>query len=81
MIYDQKRTEELERLGIKVLRFWNDDVLYGIGEVAKIINKEINKIPLAPFDKGGETFDNCLGCIKFCCGHGRQRASAALCAR
>jgi very-short-patch-repair endonuclease len=25
--YDNERTKELERAGIKVLRFWNDDVL------------------------------------------------------
>lgn len=42
-IYDQKRTENLEKLGIKVLRFWNDDILNGIGEVVNIIEKEIKK--------------------------------------
>ncbi len=25
--YDQSRTEELEKLGIKILRFWNDDIM------------------------------------------------------
>lgn len=49
--YDQKRTKELEKLGIKVLRFWNNDVLNGLDEVINIIEKEI-KSP-QPFAKGG----------------------------
>ena len=41
IISDQNRTKKLEELGLKVLRFWNDDILYGLDEVVKIINKEI----------------------------------------
>jgi very-short-patch-repair endonuclease len=41
--YDENRTIELEKLGIKILRFWNDDVLYGLGEVEKIIENEIKE--------------------------------------
>ena len=41
---DSKRTEELEKLGLKVLRFWNYDVLGGLGEVENIIEDEIKKL-------------------------------------
>jgi very-short-patch-repair endonuclease len=56
IIYDRNRTRELEKLGIKVLRFWNDDILQGIGEVEIIIEKEIENRklnPPTPFVKGG----------------------------
>ena len=42
--YDEERTKALERYGLKVLRFWNDDVLNGIEVVSKIIEGEIRKI-------------------------------------
>ncbi len=42
-VYDEKRTGELEGLGLKVLRFWNDDILEGLDAVAEIIEEEINK--------------------------------------
>ncbi len=41
IIYDQNRTNELGKMGIKVLRFWNFDVIEGLGEVEEIIEKEI----------------------------------------
>ena len=40
--YDKIRTRELEKSEIKILRFWNEDVLKGLGEVENIIEKEIN---------------------------------------
>jgi len=40
IIYDKKRTEALEKFGIKVLRFWNNDILEGLVEVVSIIKKE-----------------------------------------
>jgi len=53
-MYDKKRTEELNKLGIKILRFWNDDIFFGIGEVEKNIEIEIKKrqTPLIPLYKG-----------------------------
>jgi very-short-patch-repair endonuclease len=48
---DNKRTEELEKLGLKVLRFWNYDILGGLGEVENIIENEIKKLK-CPNDKG-----------------------------
>ena len=42
--YDKKRTEKLERLGLRVLRFWNYDIMEGLGEVENIIEEEIKKI-------------------------------------
>ncbi len=48
VLYDQKRSKELKRLGITVIRFWNDDVFLGLTEVASIIKKEIEKIRLNP---------------------------------
>lgn len=51
--YDKKRTKELEGFGIKILRFWNYDVLGGLGAVQSIIEKEIKKAEKAPLPKGG----------------------------
>ena len=44
VVYNKKRTEELKKLGIKILRFWNNDILDGLAEVANIIEKQIKKI-------------------------------------
>ena len=43
-VYDKKRTEELEKLGIKILRFWNNDILNGLAEVANIVKQQIKNI-------------------------------------
>lgn len=42
--YDRKRTEELEQAEIKILRFWNYNILNdgGLGEVESIVEKEIS---------------------------------------
>jgi len=42
--YDKERTRVLESYGLKVLRFWNDDVLNGIEVVSEMIENEIEKI-------------------------------------
>jgi very-short-patch-repair endonuclease len=54
IINDRERNKKLEKLGLKILRFWNDDVLNGLGEVANIIEEEINKIksPQPPLSRG-----------------------------
>jgi len=39
--YDKKRARELNELGIKILRFWNNDIFYGLSEVENIIENEI----------------------------------------
>ncbi|MDD5071879.1 MAG: DUF559 domain-containing protein [Patescibacteria group bacterium] len=41
--HDKERTEALEKYGLKVLRFWNDDVLSGIEAVSEMIEEEIKK--------------------------------------
>ena len=41
---DNLRTEILKKYGIKVLRFWNDDVLNGINIICGIIDNKIAKI-------------------------------------
>jgi very-short-patch-repair endonuclease len=41
--YDKNRTRELEKLGIKILRFWNDNILEGLGEVENIIENKIKE--------------------------------------
>jgi len=48
--YDKKRTYELARLGIEIIRFWNNDIFYGLGVVENIIETEIKKrkTPLIP---------------------------------
>lgn len=37
MEYDQNRTDWLEEQGYRVIRFWNDDVLNHLDDVAKEI--------------------------------------------
>lgn len=41
---DRRRTADLEKVGLKVLRFWNDDVFNGLEIIAEEINSEINKL-------------------------------------
>ncbi len=51
--YDKNRTQELKKFGIKILRFWNNDVLGGLEEVESMIENEIrNLTPLIPLYKG-----------------------------
>lgn len=40
-LYDNKRTKVLNSLGIKVLRFWDNDVLNNLDEVLEIIRKNL----------------------------------------
>jgi len=47
--YNRKRTGELEKLGLKVLRFYNDDIFNGLNEVINIIE---GKIPQPPLSRG-----------------------------
>ena len=44
ILYDNKRTEILEKYGLKILRFYNDDILNGVHIISGIIDKEINKM-------------------------------------
>jgi very-short-patch-repair endonuclease len=37
--YDKERTKKLEELGLKVIRFQNQDVLYNLDDVLEKINK------------------------------------------
>jgi very-short-patch-repair endonuclease len=41
LVYDQRRTEALQREGYRVLRFWNDDVLLRtedvVGEIFRVL--------------------------------------------
>jgi len=45
--YNRKRTGELEKLGLKVLRFYNDDIFNGLNEVINIIEGKIPQPPLS----------------------------------
>ena len=42
--YDKIRSKELKKIGIKVLRFWNDDVLNGLETVCGIIDNYLEEI-------------------------------------
>lgn len=42
--YDNKRTEDLKRLGYKVLRFWDNDIINNIDGVLLKILEEYNKL-------------------------------------
>ena len=48
MEYDKTRTEYLEELGYKVIRFTNDDVRYNInavaGEILEVVEKRIQEM-------------------------------------
>ncbi len=44
--YDSERTEELEKLGLKILRFWNYDILEGLGGVQNVIENEIKNLKI-----------------------------------
>jgi very-short-patch-repair endonuclease len=37
MIYDELRTLELEAMGYRVVRFWNNDVLKNVEDVLEVI--------------------------------------------
>ncbi|MFA7252333.1 MAG: DUF559 domain-containing protein [Candidatus Paceibacterota bacterium] len=41
--YDKERTEYFESLGIKVIRFWNDEVDKNIDDLLMKIKQELNK--------------------------------------
>ena len=43
--YDTTRTQELERLGIRVLRFWNNEVLGNLSGVLERIAEAIRVSP------------------------------------
>ncbi len=43
--YDQKRTEYLERLGYKVLRYWNNDVMENIDGILEDIVSQTHSHP------------------------------------
>jgi very-short-patch-repair endonuclease len=45
MAYDAERTKELEKAGIKVLRFWNDEVLKKIETVLESIYVTLSPSP------------------------------------
>ena len=35
--YDERRTQQLEAMGYRVLRFWNNDVLVNIDSVLEVV--------------------------------------------
>jgi very-short-patch-repair endonuclease len=54
--YDKERTDYLENCGLKILRYWNDDVVSGLWVVVEMIEKEIKKreveLGLNPLHRG-----------------------------
>ena len=46
--YDQRRTEELNRLGFRVIRFWNNDVLQNLEGVVRAIEAALAHQTNAP---------------------------------
>lgn len=58
-VYDQKRTELLRAKGIRVLRFWNNEVLRNLEGVLEAIAEELSALTpaLSPWEreqKGGD---------------------------
>jgi very-short-patch-repair endonuclease len=43
--YDQQRTLTLEELGLRVLRFWNDEVLLHTEQVLEVILAAVENVP------------------------------------
>ncbi|MBI4779321.1 endonuclease domain-containing protein [Candidatus Falkowbacteria bacterium] len=41
--YDDNRTEELKKLGLRIIRFWNNDILEGFAGVCDRIESYLNK--------------------------------------
>jgi very-short-patch-repair endonuclease len=46
--YDTRRTERLGEMGVRVLRFWNLDVMTNLDGVVEVILKEIERTPPSP---------------------------------
>jgi len=46
--YDRLRTANLASLGIKIIRFWNNDVLRNIEGVLEEITRRLTPLPSAP---------------------------------
>ena len=42
IVYDKKRDNDLNKLGYKVIRFWNNDIDNNLDGVYKILQKEFN---------------------------------------
>ena len=51
-VYDQRRTEFLQRNGYRVMRFWNDDVLLRtddvVGEIFRVVEERARATPPQP---------------------------------
>jgi very-short-patch-repair endonuclease len=43
IMYDMKRTNELQRYGMKVIRFWDNEVLTNVNGVLEVILENLNK--------------------------------------
>ncbi len=43
--YDRQRTRALEELGLRVLRFWNDEVLLHTEQVLEVILEALENVP------------------------------------
>ena len=43
--FDARRTRDLERLGVRVLRFWNSDVLENVQGVLQVIYEGFGRPP------------------------------------
>ena len=55
--YDKIRTDYLKSMGIKVMRFWNNDVIHNIEGVLEEIKKN-QPLPASPLNtRGGERLD------------------------
>src|SRR3972149_6711335 len=55
--YDKIRTDYLKSMGIKVMRFWNNDVIHNIEGVLEEIKKN-QPLPVSPLNtRGGERLD------------------------
>lgn len=53
-IYDEKRTQYLNRYGITLLRFWNNEVIINLDGVLDRISSFIIQRPLTPSFEEGE---------------------------
>ncbi len=68
--YDQRRSTDLARGGIKVLRFWNNEVLAQTEEVMEVIYRELvlrlpsPPTPLPPAGEGSKLTFSGIGCYR-----------------
>ena len=62
--YDAERTQWLEAQGIRVLRFWNNEVLTNLDGVLQVVAEAVKLPPPQPSPAGGGSEQKAAGCAE-----------------